>query len=185
MKKLVLFAASIMFFFPSSPMEAQESDKSDLMKARKIAGEITELRSVRAASLLESGDAVTPDVFKQVCGPVKKKAMEIAQREGVRIRHAAVKNRNPDHAASDEEKEFHRIFEKGLEKELWNETVIDGRKYSRYVSPVYVEPACLACHGEKDSRPAFVREKYPQDKAFGFDAGDLRGVIEVMMAQEK
>ncbi len=42
-----------------------------------------------------------------------------------------------------------------------------------------VEPGCLACHGN-DIAPdlaARLRERYPQDLATGFQAGDLRGAI--------
>lgn len=44
-----------------------------------------------------------------------------------------------------------------------------------------MEAACLACHGEKDSRPEFIKEKYPDDRAYGFKKGDLRGVISVLI----
>jgi hypothetical protein len=39
-----------------------------------------------------------------------------------------------------------------------------------------VEDACLACHGSEDTRPDFVKQGYPDDKAFDFEVGDLRGV---------
>jgi hypothetical protein len=44
-----------------------------------------------------------------------------------------------------------------------------------------VESSCLACHGARDARPAFVKESYPQDKAFAFKAGDLRGAYSVFL----
>ena len=168
-----------------SGVQADESGDAGKITAKKIADEITALRSVRAASLLQSDKPVTPDIFKEVCGPVKKKAMEIAAKEGLKIRHAAVKNRNPDNAASDEEMSFHALFEKGAAEEVWDETMINEVRYKRYVGPIFVEPACLACHGEKEKRPAFVKKKYPEDLAHGFKAGDLRGIIEVMIPEGK
>jgi hypothetical protein len=38
-----------------------------------------------------------------------------------------------------------------------------------------VQPSCMACHGSKDSRPAFIKNKYgDHDCAFNFKPGDLR-----------
>lgn len=37
----------------------------------------------------------------------------------------------------------------------------------------------MACHGTKTSRPAFVKQNYPDDKAFDFKVGDLRGMYAV------
>ncbi len=61
---------------------------------------------------------------------------------------------------------------------------IEGRGYYRYSAPIYVEKACLACHGAKDKRPAFIVKKYPEDKAYGFKEGDLRGIISVTFEVE-
>lgn len=181
MKKMSIYILPFIALLLLSEAQAATIDAGK-MKAKKIADEITDLRSVRAASLLQSDEAITPKIFKKVCGPVKKKAMAIVKKEGVKIRHAAIKNRNPAHAASDEEKGFHRLFEKGEETDIWDQTIIDGKSYSRYVRPIFVEPACLSCHGERDKRPAFVKKKYPKDLAYGFKAGDLRGIIEVMIS---
>ena len=193
MKKLPIYLLPFiaLLFLSVTQAGAQAKNSTDMIidaakiKAKKIADEITDLRSLRAASLLESNEAITPKIFKKVCGPVKKKAMAIVKKEGVKIRHAAIKNRNPLHAASDEEKAFHAIFEKGEVPDIWDETIIDKKSYKRYVSPIFVEPACLSCHGERDKRPAFVNKKYPKDLAYGFKPGDLRGIIEVMIPQTK
>ncbi len=185
MKNMPIYMLPLIILLFSTQLQAKELVDAGKTKAKKIADEITDLRSVRAVSLLQSDKAITPDIFKEVCGPVKKKAMSIAKKEGVKIRHAAIKNRNPSHAASAEELSFHALFEKGEETEIWDETTINKKSYKRYVRPIFVEPACLSCHGEKDKRPAFVKKKYPKDLAYGFKVGDLRGIIEVMIPVAK
>ena len=48
-----------------------------------------------------------------------------------------------------------------------------------YVEPIYAQPMCLACHGDNIS-PSVKRAidiKYPDDKATGFEEGDLRGMF--------
>lgn len=181
MKNMPIYILPFIMFLFISEVQAKEVEDAGKIKAKKIADEITDLRSVRAASLLQSDKAITPVIFKGVCGPVKERAMAIAKKEGVKIRHAAIKNRNPAHAASDEEKSFHALFEKGSETEIWDKTTINKKSYERYVRPIFVETACLSCHGERDKRPAFVKKKYPKDLAYGFKAGDLRGIIEVII----
>lgn len=51
-----------------------------------------------------------------------------------------------------------------------------------HLSEEVVGAACLACHGEKNTRPEFVKEKFPEDRAHGFNAGDLRGLYSVFVA---
>ena len=55
-----------------------------------------------------------------------------------------------------------------------------GRELLRRID---VQPSCLACHGSKDSRPGFVKDKYPADKAFNFKPGDLRGMYAVFIPE--
>lgn len=60
-------------------------------------------------------------------------------------------------------------------------TTANGKPALRYLRRITVEPSCLACHGERSTRPAFIVQNYPQDKAFAFKAGDLRGAYSVLI----
>lgn len=185
MKGINIFLVTVLIAVSSARVYAQAPVDEKKQLAKKIADEISDMRSERAASLIQSDKAVTPQLFKEVCGAVKKRAMKLAMENKLRIRHAAIKNRNPKHAATDEERQFHRLFDTDAKvEEVWDEIEIEGKAYSRYIRPIFVEPACLACHGEKDSRPQFIQKKYPGDRAFGFKTGDLRGIIEVMVPTE-
>lgn len=148
------------------------------------AEEIISMRSSLAKSFILPGAEVNEETFKKVCGAVGKRVKEISEKEGVKIRHAATKFRNPANAATPEEAGLIEAFEKdkGLKglKELMGSFEKEGIKYARYTRPIYVESACLACHGAKDSRPRFITEKYAQDRAFDFKTGDLRGIISVV-----
>ena len=48
-----------------------------------------------------------------------------------------------------------------------------------YVEPIMVQPMCLVCHGEalQPGVAAQIDERYPEDRATGFKAGDFRGVF--------
>lgn len=53
----------------------------------------------------------------------------------------------------------------------------------RYYEPLQVGPVCLQCHGPASELDPGVRRvlesRYPDDRATGYGAGDLRGVIRV------
>lgn len=149
-------------------------------KAASIAEEIVTMRSALAGEFIAPGAEITEDTFKKVCGAVGKRAMEISEKEGVKIRHAATRYRNPNNAADEREAGLIKRFEEeaGL-AEVTERLEADGVELIRYTRPVIVEQACLACHGGKDARPGFIKAKYPDDRAFGFREGDLRGIITV------
>lgn len=46
-----------------------------------------------------------------------------------------------------------------------------------------VLPSCMACHGSKQSRPAFVKANDPDDTAFDFKVADLRGLYAVHLPE--
>jgi hypothetical protein len=50
---------------------------------------------------------------------------------------------------------------------------------SGYVEPILLQSPCLACHGDALAPEVAARigELYPEDRAVGFQVGDLRGVF--------
>ncbi|HEY4707998.1 MAG TPA: DUF3365 domain-containing protein [Thermodesulfobacteriota bacterium] len=146
------------------------------------AEEIIEMRS-RLAKTIDSSSEITEETFKRVCGAVARRAQEISAGEGVKIRHATLKNRNKMTAATPEEEALIRLFEDKKKKEHWDNVTIDGAAHRRYTRPIYVEKACLACHGEKEARPRFIKDKYPDDKAYGYKEGELRGIISILLPE--
>ncbi|KOR28009.1 hypothetical protein TI04_12020, partial [Achromatium sp. WMS2] len=51
----------------------------------------------------------------------------------------------------------------------------------RYAQPIYVEQACLRCHGKPEDAPPEVIAKYGSIRAFGYKVGDIRGIISVKL----
>lgn len=184
MKKRQLTVFVMAALIASGAALAHGEDGSTELKntrAAERAAEITNLRSTLAKTFIKTGTVVTEETFKSVCGAVGKRVKEISEKDGVTIRHASVKNRNPANAPTATELELINRFEAepGL-KELSNETLVDGKRSFRYTSAIYVEEACLSCHGAKDKRPPFIAAKYPNDKAYDFKTGDLRGIISIL-----
>jgi hypothetical protein len=110
--------------------------------------------------------------------------------KGVFIRRVSFKNRNANNYPDEFEKKVLNQFEllkqnKELDdKTEYSEIVKEGEyTYLRYLKPIVVQPECLNCHGTKDAMISDVKnliaDRYPEDKAFGYYIGDLRGAVSV------
>ncbi|MBE7380672.1 MAG: DUF3365 domain-containing protein [Leptolyngbya sp. SIO1E4] len=155
----------------------------------KAVEEIENLDALRSelASTLEGRDEMpTGETFKQVCKPVGMGAKRLSQENGWQVKQIASRYRNPDHGP---DTRFARMaltkFEHDPELQgFWNQETLEGQSGVRYYRRINVEASCLACHGAKADRPDFVKANYPDDKAFNFNVGDLRGLYAVFIPDE-
>ena len=95
------------------------------------------------------------------------------------IRTVSDNPRNPKNIANSRELEIIKRFKQTKSNEPYFE-----RKDSKIfqVTPLYIEQSCLKCHGEKQSAPQSVQDKY--DNAYNYKLGDLRGVISIEISKE-
>ncbi len=56
---------------------------------------------------------------------------------------------------------------------------VDGQTYYHFSSPIWIEPYCLLCHGERETAPQSIRDLY--DTAFGYKLGELRGLMSIKL----
>jgi hypothetical protein len=172
----------LLFVWNPSPANAQ-TDPAQLAKAVQEIENLDAMRSGLASTLEDSTTEPTVQTFKEVCKPVGMRAKQLSQENGWQVKQIAKKYRNPAHAADN----LHSVmalakFENDPElMGFWQPETIDGRSGTRYYRRINVEASCLACHGGKDSRPQFVKDKYPQDLAYDFQVGDLRGMYSVFI----
>jgi hypothetical protein len=147
---------------------------------REIEG-LNSMRSGLAASFTGEPDQST---FGQVCKPVGAQAQRLAMENGWKIAQLAEKYRNPKNELDYEARRVFKMMEddEGL-MGMWVKSEMDGKPGMRYFRRIIVEPACLGCHGSKSRRPQFVKDEYPGDRAYGFEAGDLRGIYSVFIAE--
>lgn len=142
---------------------------------------LDQMRTGLAGSLAEVKTAPTIATFKEVCAPVGKQAQAIAKENGWQVRQVALKYRNPNHKPQNltEEKALAEFLAHPDLTAFWQKDA-QGVHYYRRIN---VQASCLACHGAQDSRPAFVKDKYPQDLAYDFRVGDLRGMYAVLIPE--
>ena len=173
-----------------------ENIKGDYMKcshtAEKLAELLITIRNVIAKNQeLINRDPVTGNyVFKDFV-PAKvgsEVANDFSLTTGYRIKQTSLKVRNRNNEADEWEEKILKAFESGKHKKNvgYGEVIRKGSKrIYRYMKPIYVDTACLQCHGRKDQIrmeiKQFLSRRYPFDNAFGYKEEELRGGISIVI----
>ena len=185
----LVLSVMLLIVHPAGAMAAASGeapvDPAVLAKAVDQMEQLDRMRISLASTLEGSSEEPTMDTMRQVCMPVGKRAMAIGKENGWTVRQVASKYRNPDHApAGSQETDVIDLFARHPEiNGLWEPATAEQGAGVNYYRRIDVQASCLACHGSRDNRPAFVKEKYPADKAFNFKPGDLRGMYAVYIPE--
>lgn len=106
---------------------------------------------------------------KETPAMVTKKLAGYSREEGLFWFHiTSLKLTNPENAPDSFERRALLAFEEENLRELTAIENIDGHAFLRYISPLYVEEACLKCHLKQ-----------------GYKLGDVRGAISVALPMDK
>jgi len=169
----------------SKPMVSPPGGAAALAKAVVAMEQLDQLRISMASTLEGRSEEPTIETMKEVCKPVGMRAVAIGKENGWQVRQVASKYRNPDHApANDQERQVIDLFQKQPEiNGLWEPATAEQGAGLNYYRRINVEPSCMACHGTKASRPAFIKDNYPDDKAFDLAVGELRGMYAVHLPE--
>ncbi len=160
-------------------------DAGKLADAVRVAEEIDAMRSALAGTIDSEKMDVDQETFSMVCKPVGMRAKKIAKENDWEFRQLAKKYRNSRNKADPEALKAMEKFEKEPDLQgFWTVDSRSGKDGFRYFKRITVESACLNCHGEKEKRPDFIKNKYPEDRAFGFSPGDLRGVYSISYSNQ-
>ena len=127
---------------------------------------------------LRNGLTQGPEEAITVC---KLKAPEISgtlSLNSVRLGRTSKRLRNPSNIAPDW---VAPILESYVNKpsDRKPRAVSVSNNQSGYVEPIIIQPICLTCHGDNLTPEVSSRitEVYPEDRAVGYQIGDLRGVF--------
>jgi diguanylate cyclase (GGDEF)-like protein len=87
--------------------------------------------------------------------------------------------RNPGNLADRFEQEDMAYFRTNPKQTERMKPIVDdqGRRFMLYTAPIWIEPFCLKCHGDREAAPASIRDRYPA--AYGYKVGDLRGLVSI------
>lgn len=154
------------------------------------AGLLQTLGGELKASMTAGGPATAIGVCKE---RAPKIAAEAAQKTGFMIKRASPKNRNPKAVPDAWEAEAQASLEKRLAAGEKPETldmsaVVDTPegKLFRYAKALPTQAVCLNCHGDPEKLSPEVKAtlaaEYPDDKAVGYSAGMIRGILSIKKA---
>lgn len=158
-------------------------------EARQVASAVPpRLLAVLQAEIARGGPAGAVEVCREKAPAMARTASE---QTGWSIRRVSLRNRNPKAVPDDWERaalqDFDRRAAAGeppvqLERA---EIVSDGgRRFQRYMRALPTQDLCTQCHGTPDRVSPAVAAKlaqwYPQDRATGYQVGQIRGAITLL-----
>jgi len=190
MKKIIL--AAIVATLPIACATTEEAPQVSATEKKALAAEGKEI-------IMEFGKTLVGHVKKgmksggpiktiEVCNKVAPSvAADLSKKYGVELGRTSLKLRNPDNASDAWEKSVLLKFEErkaageDVKKMAYTEVVIEnGKQYFRMMKAIpTAQKPCLMCHGGKvkPGIEAKLGSLYPEDKARGYKAGDIRGAF--------
>jgi len=174
--------------FMSCTEKRTEINKSELQGMRKTSAEF--MKTLKGILLREMQSNGVVEALSVCSDTAQILTNNFGLQKGVFIRRVSFKNRNVNNYPDDYEKKILAEFELLKQNnELDDKTehfeiVKQGEfSYIRYLKPILIQAECLNCHGNKEAMLPEVKElirvKYPEDEAFGYNVGDLRGTVSV------
>lgn len=178
----LLAAAAVL---PAAAAGAPEPDELSGQAKAAVKDLATSLKTELLAAMEAGGAAQAIEVCHSRAPAI---AAEISARKGLEVTRVSQRNRNPQNAPSDWQSSVLEAFETRLEAGedpaamTWEEVAEgdDGREY-RFMKAIPTGGLCLQCHGSRIAPEvaAKIAERYPDDRATGFEPGDLRGAFVV------
>ncbi len=170
--------------FHGGPPDARAAELAPTFGARAEAAAGTLIKTLggQLKAALEAGG---PEAALPVCAAV---AIPLTDEVGGSLEDLTIKRvtdrpRNPANAADATDLAALDRFRAGGAELIGHLTTADDGRTVRYYQPLRVGETCLKCHGDRGAMSERLRtlldERYPDDKANGYAAGDLRGLIRV------
>ena len=191
MKKIISLSALLLFLFiwagcgEKSKPELTEQVKNGLRTDAK--NFMDSLKSILVAEIQKNGIVAAVSVCSDTAQLL---TVNYGLNKGIYIKRVSLKNRNPLNAPDGFESKVLNYFgELSFEGKL-NETTeftevvnSDGVYSVRYMKPIIVQAPCLSCHGTNEQISpevkSIIQNKYPEDKATGYQMDDLRGAVSI------
>jgi hypothetical protein len=181
MKKTLLFTA-----FVTLSLNCSSDQAADVNAAKAAIKQIAGALQSELKTAMQSGG---PTAAISICNtraiPITDK---VSRQQGLNISRVSLRNRNPANAPNDWQMAVLETFQqqksdgKDVTTLAWSETVDVGNgKEFRFMKAIPTGEVCLACHGATlaPEVSSVLANLYPEDRATGFDVGDIRGAFVV------
>lgn len=190
MKKIISLSMLIIFLITLSCSEKPKPELTDQIKngLRKDAKEFMgSLKSILVKEMQTNGIVSAVSVCSDTAQILTN---DYGVKKGIYIKRVSFKNRNQNNIPDEFETKALQYFEELKINGKLSETTefidieeLNGVKKVRYLKPIIVQAPCLGCHGTQENIGADVKnilnEKYPNDKATGYQMDDLRGAVSI------
>jgi len=143
------------------------------------------LKSELVSAMQNGGATEAIEVCNTRAGAISK---EVSIEYGMQLTRTSQRYRNPQNAPNDWQSEVLQSFEdrkragEAVKTLAWSETIeTESGKEFRFMKAIPTAGMCLQCHGAAiaPAVSAKLASLYPEDKATGFNQGDLRGAFVV------
>jgi hypothetical protein len=186
---VIISCGVVMNYSAAQEKAADEGVEKALLDARKISAEMTD--KVRGLLLKELEKGGYEGAIR-ICAVVAQDiTRQFNKKSGHYVRRVSLGYRNPNDSPDEYElkklESFDRLNrDKKLESEYYEVVNQNGRRYLRYLKPIIAGKMCLNCHGQPDDIPIgvqrIIQETYTNDRATGYQEGDVRGAVSVKIA---
>jgi hypothetical protein len=152
-------------------------------------GIVTEFGTTLMSSLqgaIKAGGHINALKACQIIAP--ETGSSVSTKYSMAVERTSLKTRNPENNPEPWQKDVLATFEQRhlsgediSTLEFYEETETNGRLTFRYMKAIPTNELCLTCHGKHISTEitSTLNELYPDDKAIGFEAGDIRGAFTI------
>ncbi len=188
--KKVIFAAIALTLPIACTTDAPRQVSADEQKALAVEGKkiFMEFGKTLVGHVKKSMKSGGPVKTIAVCNEIAPTvAADLAKKHGVELGRTSLKLRNPNNAPDAWEKSVLMKFEQRkaagekVKTMAYKEIVMeDGKQYFRMMKAIpTAQKPCLMCHGGKVKAGIEnqLSKLYPEDKARGYKAGDIRGAF--------
>ena len=109
----------------------------------------------------------------------------MSQVHQAKIKRVSDQPRNPKNLANSTDLKYIELYKQAVlnEKEI-KPSIIEDEHQVTFYHPIITNDKCLLCHGKKETIEEDVfkalKERYPEDKATGYNANEVRGVWKIV-----
>jgi hypothetical protein len=193
---LVCLVSAVLIFGQSTAWPNDSAAAADSPIAVDMDAEIAKAKS--AISVFAASLQAELKAAMQAGGPVRAISVcsttaipitqSVAAEQGLQLSRVSLKNRNPANRPNDWQREVLESFEQRkaageqVAELTWSDVRdVGGQPQFRFMKAIPTAGLCLQCHGKSLAPEVSARleELYPEDKARGFEQGDIRGAFVV------
>ena len=163
---------------------AEEHFTDQAAEARTIRGILMSVRRVYLKQFVDSDLPVTP----QTIGFLPAHSMGTISRDfpnwdksGISFNNVSDRPRNAANQADRFELDAMAWYRANPKAEERLQAIRDdkGLGWMHYTAPIWIEPYCLKCHGNRADAPESIRTNYAE--SYGYQLGELRGVLSIKL----